>query len=159
MPSPAQTTRRDTRILLSGVSSDAHTWNLVFLQLLLEEQGCEVINLGACAPDELVIDSVRLHRPDALVISSVNGHGHLDGARMIRKLRADPEVGDVPTVIGGKLGIEGEGNAALADGLLQAGFTMVLTDSAAPDRLIGALDGIAARPVPVVLGGTGGHSR
>lgn len=37
-------------VVLSTIPSDSHTWNLLFLQLLLEEHGCEVTNLGACVP-------------------------------------------------------------------------------------------------------------
>lgn len=145
MSSPIRTRNR---VLLSTISSDSHTWNLVFLQLLLEERGYEVVNLGPCVPDESLIDAVRRHRPDAVVISSVNGHGHLDGERMIRKLRADTEVGDVQVMIGGKLGIQGDGNAALAEGLVQAGFDAVFTDTAPLDSLFGALGQIPAGSPP-----------
>ncbi|MGV9885923.1 cobalamin B12-binding domain-containing protein [Streptomyces sp. NPDC003395] len=130
------------RVVLSTVSSDAHTWNLVFLQLLLEEMGHEVVNLGPCVPDRLLLDSVRRIRPDLLVVSTVNGHGRLDGARVIRKLRADPVAGDTPAVIGGKLGIDGdEGNTAARE-LVDAGFDAVFTDTAdtaAIGRVLGAL--------------------
>ncbi|BAU88404.1 methylaspartate mutase [Streptomyces laurentii] len=51
------------RVLVSSVSSDSHTWNLVFLQLLLEDLGHEVTNIGACVPDELLIAECRRHRP------------------------------------------------------------------------------------------------
>jgi methylmalonyl-CoA mutase cobalamin-binding subunit len=130
------------RVLLSTVSSDAHTWNLVFLQLLLEEMGHEVVNLGPCVPDRLLLDSMRRVRPDLLVVSTVNGHGRLDGARVIRKLRADPVAGDVPAVIGGKLGIDGDEGTAAARALVDAGFVAVFTDTADASsigRLLGAL--------------------
>ncbi|MFD9307564.1 cobalamin B12-binding domain-containing protein [Streptomyces sp. NPDC060048] len=132
------------RILLSTVSSDSHTWNLVFLQLLLEEMGNEVVNLGPCVPDQLLIDSVRRIRPDALVISTVNGHGQLDGARMIRKLRADPVAGGTPAIIGGKLGITGDTGDRPAQELVEAGFDAVFTDTADPSlvsRLLASLPG------------------
>src|SRR6476659_4979020 len=61
------------RFVVSSVSSDAHMWNLVFLQLLLAEQGAQVTNLGACVPDDLIIEECRRSRPDALVISTVSG--------------------------------------------------------------------------------------
>lgn len=124
---PATVTLRRRRILLSTVSSDAHTWNLVFLQLMLEESGHEVINLGPCVPDELLVDTARRERPDAIVISSINGHGHLDGARVIRALRRDPSTKDVPAMIGGKLGVHGSGNEVYAPALIDAGFDAVFT--------------------------------
>jgi methylaspartate mutase sigma subunit len=134
------------KILLSSVSSDSHTWNLAFLQLFLEENGHEVINLGPCVPDALFLDAVRRHAPDAIVISSVNGHGFLDGKRMITALRDDPAGRDIPAVIGGKLGILGDGNAQYADELVEAGFDAVFTDDSSPQAITTYLGELAASP-------------
>ncbi|MFI7344761.1 cobalamin B12-binding domain-containing protein [Streptomyces sp. NPDC049936] len=110
------------RFVVTSVSSDAHMWNLVFLQLLLEERGGDVVNLGACVPDEVILAECRRNRPDALVVSTVNGHGHLDGLRLIEKIRADPELSGLRVVIGGKLGIRGSENARFGTELVAAGF-------------------------------------
>lgn len=113
-------------IVVSATASDAHTWNLVFLQLLLEELGHRVTNLGPCVPDEVLLTECRRHRPDLVVISSVNGHGCHDGIRLIRRLRADPGVGATPAVIGGKLAVA---NApAQPQRLIEAGFDAVFID-------------------------------
>jgi methylaspartate mutase sigma subunit len=45
--------------------------------------------------------------PDLIVVSSVNGHGHHDGLRVVGRLRATPGLTRTPVVIGGKLGIGG----------------------------------------------------
>jgi methylaspartate mutase sigma subunit len=120
--------RTPIKVLLSSVSSDAHTWNLVFVQLLLEEMGHEVINLGACVPDATIVDECRRSRPDLVVISTVNGHGAQDGLRLIRKLRAKVDLGTTRVVIGGKLGIHGTGNLRLGADLIDAGFDGVFED-------------------------------
>ncbi|MEU3221577.1 cobalamin-dependent protein [Streptomyces sp. NPDC006976] len=133
MITPARRPQR--RVLLSTVSSDSHTWNLVFLQLLLQESGNEVINLGSCVPDDVILDAIRVERPDAVVISSVNGHGFLDGRRVIKKLRNTPEGAGLPVMIGGKLGILGDGNDQYSDELVAAGFDAVFSDSASPQAL------------------------
>ncbi|MBP2703225.1 cobalamin-dependent protein [Microbispora sp. RL4-1S] len=135
---------RARKVVLSTVSSDSHTWNLVFLQLLLEEHGFEVVNLGPCVPDEVLLDAVREHAPDLVVISTVNGHGHLDGARVVRRLRADPLTCSVPAVIGGKLGIRGAGDRDKVHALIEAGFDAVYTDSADADELPAQLELLAA---------------
>lgn len=124
---PATTGRR---VLVSSVSSDSHTWNLVFLQLLLEDLGHEVTNIGSCVPDELLIAECRRHRPDMMVISSVNGHGALDGSRLIRRLRQEPDLSDLKVVIGGKLGIRGAEGESHSQALLDAGFDAVFEDAA-----------------------------
>lgn len=113
------------KILLTNVSSDSHTWNLVFMQLLLEYMGHEVFNLGACCPDELIIDRCEAEHFDLLVVSTVNGHGNIDGERLIRKLRARQDMAQPMAVIGGKLGIHGEADSSHLQRLLDAGFTAV----------------------------------
>ncbi|KJY31556.1 hypothetical protein VR44_17860 [Streptomyces katrae] len=116
------------RVLVSSTSSDSHTWNLVFLQLLLEEMGNDVVNIGSCVPDDLLIAECRRHRPDMVVISSVNGHGALDGERLITALRAEPDLSRLPVVIGGKLGTRG--SSVFGQRLMDAGFDAVFEDSA-----------------------------
>ncbi|MFI8962705.1 cobalamin B12-binding domain-containing protein [Streptomyces sp. NPDC053493] len=115
-------------VVLTTMSSDSHTWNLVFLQLLLEELGHRVTNLGACVPDELLVAECRRTDPDLIVLSSVNGHGYHDGLRVITALRACPELAATTTVIGGKLGIAGAVAPDRRRALLDAGFDGVFED-------------------------------
>ncbi|SDL08790.1 cobalamin B12-binding domain-containing protein [Nonomuraea jiangxiensis] len=113
------------RALVSGVASDSHTWNLVFLQLVCEEEGLDVVNLGPCVPDELLVTECVDQRPDLVVISTVNGHGYREGLRVVPKLRARPELADVPIVIGGRLGVTGRREDGLAGELTAAGCDRV----------------------------------
>lgn len=117
--------RQRRKFIVSSVSSDAHMWNLVFLQLLLEEHGGEVRNLGACVPDEVIIEECRAEMPDVLVLSTVNGHGHLDGLRLIRKIREEPDLRELRVVIGGKLGVRGAENVRFIEELAAGGYDAV----------------------------------
>src|SRR5262245_5123971 len=83
--------QRNHTVIVSSVASDSHTWNLVYLQLLISELGFNVINLGACVPDELLISECLSRKPAMVVISSVNGHGYQDGLRVIKSLRKYPQ--------------------------------------------------------------------
>jgi methylaspartate mutase sigma subunit len=94
-------------LLLATIASDSHTWNLIYIQLAMQERGHRVTNLGPCVPDDLLVETCLAQRPDVAVISSVNGHGRADGERMIARLRAHPELADLPVVIGGKLSTDG----------------------------------------------------
>lgn len=120
-------------VLLSGTASDSHTWNLVYLQLLLEETGYRVVNLGACVPPALLADECEAEQPDLVVLSTVNGHGYQDGPRALAELRSRPGLAAVPVVIGGKLGIGGP-EPAQADALRAAGFAEVFDDDTAITR-------------------------
>lgn len=112
-------------IVVSGLASDAHTWNLVYLQLVLEEMGHRVTNLGACVPDPQLTSRCEQVAPDIVVLSSVNGHGFQDARRVIGPLRA--RLGGTRVVVGGKLGVDGAGGRAEA--LLAAGFDAVFEDA------------------------------
>jgi methylaspartate mutase sigma subunit len=124
----ADLAHRPRTVVVSGVSSDAHTWNLVFLQLLLEGFGCTVVNLGPCVPDDLLLVEIERIRPDLVVLSSVNGHGHHDGARVVRKLRGTPGTAELLVVIGGKLGIHEDDTERHVRDLMAAGFDAVFAD-------------------------------
>ncbi|GAA4435762.1 hypothetical protein GCM10023148_42320 [Actinokineospora soli] len=112
-------------MVVAGTASDAHTWNLVFLELYCGERGHDVVNLGPCVPPELLVDECLRVRPRLVVISTVNGHGLVDGQRAVEALRARPELADTPIVIGGKLTT---GAAADTAALLDAGATAVFAD-------------------------------
>lgn len=122
------------RAVLSTIASDAHTWNLVYLQLLLEEHGFLVRNLGPCVPADEVVGACLAERPRLLVLSTVNGHGLIEAPEYIRKVRERAELRGLTVVIGGKLGVEG----ALPDedvrALRRLGFDGVF---AAPDAVPG----------------------
>jgi methylmalonyl-CoA mutase cobalamin-binding subunit len=132
-------------VVISALSSDAHTWNLVFVQLLLEELGHHVRNLGPCVPDDVVVRACRANAPDLLVVTSINGHGVRDGHSLIRAVRKCPELVSMPVVIGGVLSIDGTRHA---DALLAVGFDAVFegTDAEASFRAYAtALQGKHAR--------------
>jgi methylaspartate mutase sigma subunit len=133
-------------VVVSGVASDSHTWNLVYLQLLVEELGHEVVNLGPCVPDDELVARVRDLDPALLVLSSVNGHGHADGVRVAHRLRAEPALVATPMVIGGKLGITATFGRPRVAELMAAGFDAVFPDDGDPTADFGRLvAGVQAR--------------
>lgn len=129
-------------VIVTGLPSDAHTWNLVFIQLMLEDLGHRVVNLGPCVPEHEIIESCCKHQPDLLVISSVNGHGSHDAKPLIGALRSRWELSTLPVVIGGKLGIHGDGQERQARELMAAGYDAVFQDGvelASFEAFVGAL--------------------
>ncbi|MEW1842383.1 methylmalonyl-CoA mutase [Nonomuraea angiospora] len=86
-----------------------------------------MVNLGPCPPDRLLVSECARVLPDLLVLSSVNGHGQVDGARVVRLLRRRSDMAGIPIVIGGKLNVGGSGGLDAA-GLTAAGFTAVFGD-------------------------------
>ncbi|MET9566637.1 cobalamin-dependent protein [Streptomyces tauricus] len=141
---------RIRKVVVSGTPSDSHTWNLVFLQLYLEELGHRVVNLGPCVPAELLAAECAAHTPDLLVLSSVNGHGYRDGLTAVTRLRQRPELAGLAVVIGGKLGVVGHRDRTAAIALREAGCLDVFDDTDL-DRLRLLIDQLpAARPQSAV---------
>ncbi|MET7685506.1 cobalamin B12-binding domain-containing protein [Streptomyces sp. NPDC005423] len=128
-------------VIVTSLASDSHTWNLVFLQLLIEECGYTVVNLGPCVPDDVLVAECQALEPDMVVISSVNGHGYQDGLRVIGRLRASGPSAATPVVIGGKLGTDNAEGAVRAAELTAAGFDAVFEDGQDP---VGAFRGFLA---------------
>ncbi|MFJ8686199.1 cobalamin B12-binding domain-containing protein [Micromonospora wenchangensis] len=130
--------------VLSTIPSDSHTWNLVYLHLLLEEHGFRVVNLGACTPvDELVAAHLR-HLPDLVVVSTVNGHGAVEGGQLVRRLRRHDRT--TPVVIGGNLGVAGSADGRHVPALLAAGYTGVFVGDRAVDDFRAHLHTLHTRP-------------
>ncbi|MGW6419219.1 cobalamin B12-binding domain-containing protein [Streptomyces sp. NPDC055055] len=124
-------------VMVTGLPSDAHTWNLVFIQLLIEDLGHHVVNLGPCIPQDEIVESCGKFQPDLLVVSSVNGHGFHDAEELIRTIRSRWELAGLPAVIGGKLGVLGaEGRAGNGRRLVEAGFDAVFEE----DQGLGAFE-------------------
>ncbi|MFF8599735.1 cobalamin B12-binding domain-containing protein [Streptomyces sp. NPDC015232] len=120
------------RCLVSTVESDAHIWNLVYLQKVLEEHGATVLNLGSCTPVAEVLDGIATFRPDLLVVSSVNGHGHHGARVLLTEVRRRGL--EVPCVVGGKLTTAESDNDRVRRDLLSLGYTDVFTGEDSIDR-------------------------
>ena len=120
---------KSKRAIVATVPSDSHMWNLVYIELVLRENGWDVNNLGACPPVELVVEACLREKPDMLVISSVNGHGHIGGRKLIGQIRSNPELDYLPVVIGGKLGTLGANNSVFVEPLISAGFSAVFMEA------------------------------
>ncbi|MEV6349055.1 cobalamin-dependent protein [Actinoplanes sp. NPDC051851] len=148
MLTPAQDPAPGLTVLVAGGASDSHTWNLVYLELYLTEAGHRVVNAGPCVTGDLLVTACRRHRPDLVVVSSVNGHGHRDGLAVITALRAHPQLAAVPAVIGGKLGVAGPLDPDAVARLRAAGYTEVYQDGDAT-ALLALLDRLAARPARI----------
>lgn len=118
-----------SRALLTTIPSDSHNWNLIYMQLLLEENGFEVINLGACTTYDEVEQACVKNVPDIVVVSTVNGHGYLEGKTLIEKIKSITEMKDIPVYIGGKLSTDKNMSYRYSVELEEAGYTSVYPET------------------------------
>ncbi|GAA4057015.1 cobalamin-dependent protein [Actinomadura miaoliensis] len=128
---PTSRDRPRKTAVVASTPSDSHTWGLVVLQCVLEEAGFFVRNLGACCPVDVLLDECRAAPPTLVAISTVNGHGRVEGAELISAFRRVPGLSDVPVVIGGMLTTGGTGRREVVAELTGLGFTGVFVGDAA----------------------------
>ena len=128
-PTPPETPPR-RRAVLTTIPSDSHSWNLIFIELLLREHGYDVTNLGVCVPVASTLAACQRLRPDLLIVSTVNGHGYLESAEIARTIRGAGDLGDIPLILGGLLHPDSARAGAQVEALRAAGFDHVLPGEA-----------------------------
>jgi methylaspartate mutase sigma subunit len=112
--------------VVATTPDDSHMWNLVGVQLKLEERGFAVINLGPCTPLEEIAEMLRTHRPELLVISSINGHGEFSVGRILETLERYQLNRAAKIVVGGLLTTSAGLAAKTEQRLLDQGIHAVL---------------------------------
>lgn len=153
MPRIIGEARRKPHAVLATVPSDSHTWNLLFIQLLIEENGWSVTNLGPCTPVARLLDECLRQAPDMVVISTVNGHGAHEAPGVLAALRAEPSLAGVPVCIGGKLRTSEEDQHSAAAELVRSGYSGVFVGQDAAPSFRSVLNAAARRARPLVKRG------
>ncbi len=128
------------KVLLTTIASDSHGWNLVFMEMFLQERGWPVLNLGTCVPAEMVVERCGEGEVDLVVVSTVNGHGWMEGVELAGRIQAELGEQRPWLVIGGKLGVSAAEEEARAEELRRAGYDGVFYGSAALDEFSAFLD-------------------
>ncbi|NSY39775.1 cobalamin B12-binding domain-containing protein [Leisingera sp. ANG59] len=76
------------KALLATIPSDSHSWNLVFMEFFLEENGYDVSNLGPNTPLHDIEKALHTGYYDMVVISSTNGHAYIEAQELAKRIRA-----------------------------------------------------------------------
>lgn len=119
-------------VLLTTVASDSHSWNLVFMEFLLNDLGYKVDNMGPNTPMDEVIARLNRQPCAMVVVSTVNGHGYIEGAELAQRIRNETHHLE-GLYIGGKICTENDAKtiARHSETLKAAGFDEVFDDSVA----------------------------
>ena len=73
--------------LVLGTPSDAHTWNLFYLDLILKESGFNSEVLGGCVNLRDVTKKVGTSYWDIILVSSLNGHFYLESQSVLKSIK------------------------------------------------------------------------
>jgi methylaspartate mutase, S subunit len=92
-----------TKTIVTGViGADVHAVGNKILAFALEEAGFNVVNLGVMVSQEEFIDAAIETNADAILISSLYGHGEID-CNGLREKCDEAGLKDIPILVGGNL--------------------------------------------------------
>jgi methylaspartate mutase sigma subunit len=91
------------RVALAVPGDDVHVVANQLAESVLKALGYEVVNLGVLVPVAELVETAAAERPDAILLSSLNGHALANCGELPARLR-DAEI-DVPVFLGGNLSV------------------------------------------------------
>ena len=89
-------------LVLGVIGSDCHAVGNKILDYALTEAGFNVINIGVLSPQEDFINAAVETNADAIVVSSLYGHGEID-CRGMREKCNEAGLKDILLLVGGNI--------------------------------------------------------
>lgn len=90
------------KLVLGVIGADCHAVGNKILDYSLTEAGFEVINIGVLSPQEDFINAAVETNADAIVVSSLYGHGEID-CRGLREKCDEAGLKDILIYVGGNI--------------------------------------------------------
>lgn len=111
-------------VVTGVIGSDVHAVGNKILTYKLEEAGFKVINLGVMVTQEEYIDAAIETNAEAIMVSSLYGHGEID-CRGLREKCSEAGLHNIPLVAGGNLVVGKQNFEEVEKRFLEMGFTKV----------------------------------
>jgi methylaspartate mutase sigma subunit len=126
------------KVVLGVIGADVHIVGARVLEYALTTEGFEVINLGIMLSQEDFIKAAIESNADAILVSSVYGHGEID-CRGFRDKCIELGVGDLLLFAGGNLVIGNKDWAETNAKFLGYGFDRAYPPGTSPETAIADL--------------------
>ncbi|MDP6777065.1 MAG: methylaspartate mutase subunit S [Candidatus Latescibacteria bacterium] len=128
------------KTLVTGViGSDSHIVGNRILSMALEKAGYKVVSLGILTPAPDFVKAAVETAADAILVSSLYGHGELD-CRGFRELCIEAGIGGILIYVGGNLVIGKQEWAEVEARFLDMGFDRAFPPGTRPDAAVAALE-------------------
>lgn len=124
-------------VILGVIGSDAHVVGITILERALSTAGFDVVNLGVQTSQSEFVDAARERDADAVLISSLYGHGEQDCDGFHDRL-ADTDL-DVLTYVGGNLAVGQDAWEETRERFAAMGFDRVFDAETEPEEAVEAL--------------------
>ena len=126
-------------IVLGVIGSDVHAVGNRILEEVFTKAGFEVINVGVLAPQEDFINAAVETDADAILVSSLYGHGEMD-CKGFKEKCVEAGLEDVLLYAGGNLVVGKQDWEPVKEKFLEMGFDRVYPPGTEPDEAISDLE-------------------
>ncbi len=129
----------DKKTIVTGViGADVHAVGNKILTYALEQAGFKVVNLGVMVAQEEYIEAAIETKADAILVSSLYGHGEID-CNGLREKCNEAGLKDIPLLAGGNLVVGKQNFEDVEKRFAAMGFTKVYPPGTSIDTTISDL--------------------
>lgn len=125
-------------IVTGVIGADVHAVGNKILAFALEQAGFKVVNLGVMVAQEEYIEAALETNADAILVSSLYGHGEIDCSGLREKCD-EAGLKDIPLLAGGNLVVGKQNFEDVEKRFLAMGFTRVYPPGTAVETSIADL--------------------
>ena len=126
------------KLVIGVIGADVHAVGISILQHAFEEAGFEVVNLGVMVSQEEYIAAAIETNADAILVSSLYGHGELD-CRGLRDKCVECGLKDILLYVGGNIVVGKQPFDEVEKRFKAMGFDRVFGPGTAPETTVAAL--------------------
>lgn len=125
-------------LVIGVIGADVHAVGIKILYHAFTAAGFEVINLGVMVSQEEYIAAAIESNADAIIVSSLYGHGELD-CRGMRSKCQEAGLGDILMYVGGNIVVGKQPFADVEKRFKAMGFDRVFPPGTTPEETIESL--------------------
>ena len=126
------------KLVIGVIGADVNAFVISILQHAFEEAGFEVVNLGVMVSQEEYIAAAIETNADAILVSSLYGHGELD-CRGLRDKCDESGLKDILLYVGGNIVVGKQPFDEVEKRFKAMGFDRVFGPGTAPETTVAAL--------------------
>ncbi|OJV22994.1 MAG: methylaspartate mutase subunit S [Bacteroidetes bacterium 41-46] len=122
-------------IVTGVIGADVHAVGNKILAYALEQAGYNIVNLGVMVSQEEYIEAALETNADAILVSSLYGHGEID-CNGLREKCDEAGLKNIPLLAGGNLVVGKQEFSEVEKRFLDMGFTKVYPPGTQPETTI-----------------------
>ncbi len=127
--------KKQKTIILGVIGADVHAIGNKVLDYAFSNAGFKVINIGVLSSQEDFINAAIETDADAILVSSLYGHGEID-CRGLREKCIEAGIGNILLYVGGNLVVGKQSWDKVEETFLKMGFDRVYPPGTLPEEAI-----------------------